>query len=172
MNKLKCKSNMQLTLDDDFNVPDIKPDIEKIIKEQGNIVITEVNAMNGKLMVKGYLQFNLLYISEDHSRPVHNITGELPFDEVVNLDNACSEDHFIVKWELEDLNTSLINSRKISVKAIVSFQCSAEELYDEETAVAVEGDENLQYQNKRMDVTQLVVNKKDTMRIKDEIRIP
>lgn len=172
MNKLKCKSNMQLTLDDDFNVPDIKPDIEKIIKEQGNIVITEVNPMNGKLMVKGSLQFNLLYISEDHSRPVHNITGELPFDEVVNLDNACSEDDVIVKWELEDLNTSLINSRKISVKAIVSFQCSAEELYDEETAVAVEGDENLQYQNKRMDVTQLVVNKKDTMRIKDEIRIP
>ena len=39
MNGLKCKSNIQLTLDDDFNVPDVKPDIEKIMKEQGILLI-------------------------------------------------------------------------------------------------------------------------------------
>ena len=45
MNKLKCKSTLQLTLDDDFNVPDVKPDIDKIIKEQGEIKITDIKAM-------------------------------------------------------------------------------------------------------------------------------
>lgn len=172
MNKLKCKSNVQLTLDDDFNVPDVKPDIDRIIKEQGEINITEVKPMNGKLMVKGVLNFNILYISEDDTRPVHNITGEIPFDEIINMDEACAEDNIVVKWELEDLSTSLINSRKLSVKSIVSFLFLAEDIYDEETAVAIEGDDNARFTNKNMDITQIAINKKDTFRMKDEIGLP
>lgn len=172
MNKLKCRSNVQLTLDDDFNVPDVKPDIEKIIREQGTIRIDEIKAMNGKLMVKGFLDFNILYISSGDQRPVHNITGEIPFDEIVNMDEACQDDNINVKWELEDLNTSLINSRKISVKAIVSFLFAVEEMYEEETAIMVEGDDSVQYRNKKMGITQVAVNKKDTYRIKDEIVLP
>ena len=172
MNKLKCKSNVQLTLDDDFNVPDIKPDIERIIKEQGNVTINEVKPMSGKVMVKGTLSFNLLYISEDSQRPVHNISGELPFDEVINMDEACGEDAVAVKWEIDDLTTGLINSRKISVKSIITFTFAAEDVYDEETAVSMEGEENFQTRSKKLDITQLALNKKDTMRIKDEIVLP
>lgn len=172
MNKLKCKSSVQLTLDDDFNVPDVKPDISSMIKEQGNIVIYEIKPMNGKLLAKGALQFNILYISEEDSRPVHHLSGEIPFEETINMDEACAEDSIIVKWDLEDLSTGLINSRKVSVKAIVSFAFAAEDVYDEETAVAVEGDDNVQSKTKKMNITQLAVNKKDTFRIKDEVSIP
>ena len=30
-NRIKCSNTMQITLDDDFNVPDSKPDIDSII---------------------------------------------------------------------------------------------------------------------------------------------
>lgn len=172
MNKLKCKSNVQLTLDDDFNVPDVKPDIEKIIKEQGTIVITDIKPMNGKVMIKGALLFNLLYSSDENIRPLHNINGELPFEEIVNMDDACGEDGIAAKWEIDDLTTNLINSRKISVKSIVTFSFTAENLYDEETAVALENSPNTQTRNKRINITQLALNKKDTMRVKDEIILP
>jgi FOG: LysM repeat len=172
MNKLKCKSNVQLTLDDDFNVPDIKPDMERIVKEQGNIVINETKPMNGKLMVKGALHFIILYISEEDARPVHNIMGEIPFEEVVNMDDSCAEDNVVVKWDLDDFNVSMINSRKISVKAIVSFIFTAEDIYDEETAVSVEGDESVQFKNKKIDITQIAMSKKDIFRVKDEIMLP
>lgn len=172
MNRLKCKSSVQVTLDDDFNVPDVKPDISSMIKEQGNIIIYEIKPMNGKLMVKGALAFNILYICEEDPRPVHHLSGEIPFDETINMDEACETDNIIVKWELEDLSAGLINSRKISVKAIVSFSFAAEDVYDEETAVAIEGDKNVQSMTKQMSITQLAINKKDTFRIKDEISIP
>ena len=92
MNKLKCKSTVQLTLDDDFNVPDVKPDIEQIIKDQATIVLHDVKPMNGKVVIKGALCFNVLYISDRSSRPIHNISGELPFEETVNMDETCAED--------------------------------------------------------------------------------
>ncbi|MBE5968361.1 MAG: DUF3794 domain-containing protein [Lachnospiraceae bacterium] len=172
MNKLKCKSTLQLTLDDDFNVPDVKPDVDRIIKEQGEVKITDIKAMNGKLLVKGALGFNVLYLSNEDSRPVHNIAGEIPFDEVINMELTCADDDPIVKWELEDLSTGMINSRKLSVKSIVQLNVAVEELYDEETAVMVEGPEEVQYINKKIEITDVNVNKRDTFRIKDEILLP
>jgi hypothetical protein len=172
MNKLKCKSTLQLTLDDDFNVPDVKPDINQIITEQGEIKINDIKAMNGKLLVKGALGFNVLYLSEGDQRPVHNISGEIPFDEVINMDVTCADDDPTVKWDLEDLTTGVINSRKLSVKSIVRLDVAVEELYDEETAVMVEGPEDVQYVNKKIEVTDVAINKKDTYRIKDEILMP
>jgi len=172
MNKLKCKSTMQLTLDDDFNVPDIKPDVDRIITQQGEVKINEINAMNGKLMVKGELDFNILYFSQEDEKPIHNITGQIPFDEVINMEDTCTDDEPIVKWELEDLSTGLINSRKLSVKSIVRLNVSVEELYDDETGVMVEGPEDVQYISKKIEITDISINKKDTFRIKDEILLP
>ncbi|HHX13221.1 MAG TPA: DUF3794 domain-containing protein, partial [Clostridiales bacterium] len=172
MNKLKCKSTLQLTLDDDFNVPDIKPDIDRIITQQGDIRISEIKAMNNKLLLKGELNFNVLYFSEDDARPIHNISGGIPFDEVINMELTCADDDPIVKCDLEDLSTGLINSRKLSVKSIVSLGVVVEELYDEETGVMVEGPEDVQYISKKIEITDISVDKKDTFRIKDEILLP
>jgi len=172
MNKLKCKSTLQLTLDDDFNVPDVKPDIDQIITRQGDVKINDIKAMNGKLLVKGVLKFNVLYLSEGDRRPIQNITGEIPFDEIINMDINCNDDDPIVKWEMEDLSAGLINSRKLSVRAIIRLFVAVEELYDEETAVMVEGSEDVQYINKKIEVTNVAMNKKDTYRIKDEILLP
>lgn len=172
MNKLKCKSTLQLTLDDDFNVPDAKPDIDKIVTEQGEIKISDIRAMNGKLLVKGALGFNVLYLSGEDQRPIHNISGEIPFDEVINMEPTCVDDEPIVKWEMEDLSTGLINSRKLSVRSIVRLNVAVNELYDEETAVMVEGPEDVQCINKKIEITDICVDKKDTFRIKDEILLP
>lgn len=172
MNKLRCRCNTQLTLDDDFNVPDVKPDIDRIVKEQGTITLSEVKPLNDKVSVRGELSFNLLYISSDDDKPIHNIIGRLPFEELINMDDATPESNVNVKWEIEDLSTSLINSRKVSVKSIVGFRCMVEDVYDEETAVGVEASQDVQYLNKKMEITQLAINKKDTYRIKDEITLP
>ena len=172
MNKSKCKSSLQLTLDNDFNVPDVKPDIVQLVKDQGDIRITDVKVMNGKLVVKGVLLFNVIYISDDDSRPVYNLCSEIPFDEVVNMEEGCADDNVTVRWELEDLTAGIINSRKISVKAIVRLNVSVDEICDQETAVAVEGSEDVRYLNKVIQTTGIAVNKKDTYRIKDEIHLP
>jgi hypothetical protein len=172
MNKLRCKSTLQLTLDDDFNVPDVKPDIDQIITAQGEVRINDIKAVNGKLLVKGALRFNVLGLSEGDARPIQNLPGEIPFDESINMDVNCTDDEPIVKWELEDLSTGLINSRKLSVRSIVRLYVAVEDLYDEETAVMVEGSEDIQYINKKIEVTNVAINKKDTYRIKDEIVLP
>ncbi|MDE6635748.1 MAG: DUF3794 domain-containing protein, partial [Lachnospiraceae bacterium] len=63
MNREKCRSGLQLTLDNDLNVPDVKPDIERIVREQGDIKVLDVKVSNGRVNIKGELITNILYIA-------------------------------------------------------------------------------------------------------------
>ena len=42
MNQMKGKIVTQMTLDEDFNVPDTKPDVSRIILSQGDVVLEAV----------------------------------------------------------------------------------------------------------------------------------
>ena len=85
-NQIKCHGSIQTTLEDDVNVPDTKPDIDLIIKQNGCLDLTEIKCEQNKCVLRGSLQFELLYASHDDIRPVHNMKGQIPFEETVNLD--------------------------------------------------------------------------------------
>lgn len=172
MNKLKCKSNLQVTFDDDFNVPDMKPDISKLIKTQGEIKFNDQKINNGKLYTSGFLCFQVLYLSDETNRPVHCLQGQIPFEEIINLNDSCNQDTSTIKYEIEDITANIINSRKLSLKALVRLCVSVEDIYDEESAVSVDAEPDVQSMTKQIDVTNLAVNKKDNYRFRDEIVLP
>ena len=55
------------------------------------------------------------------------------------MEGVAPTDGISVKKELEDLSVGMINSRKLSVQALVSLNLYVEELYDEEAAVELAG---------------------------------
>ena len=55
MNHEKGRAESQVTLDDDFNVPDSKPDVMRLIQEKGEIKIEETNLTSGHIWLKGTL---------------------------------------------------------------------------------------------------------------------
>ena len=62
MNRQKGKAVSQMTLDDDYNIPDNMPDAGMIIQEKGSIEIGEVRVEAGRVKVKGALNFFVLYM--------------------------------------------------------------------------------------------------------------
>lgn len=184
-NQIKCHGSMQITLEDDVNVPDTKPDIDFIIKQQGSLEITEVKSEQDKVILRGILPFTLLYSSKDDIRPIHNMNGQIPFEETLNIESLLPTDEVFCHYDLEDCQIHLINSRKISVRAIISFHCQAEEdnqniagvdiISDEaaragmDTTVVPEG---LHKRFETISYTQATPRQKDIFRIKDEITLP
>lgn len=168
MNHRKNQIVSQLTLDDDFNVSDTKPDIVSVIQEKGNVRIEDVKASNEHVTVKGALDFAVLYFSNGEEQ-VQSLTGSIPFEETLNMPDLDEKDRVRIRWELEDLTISLINSRKISVQAIITLTAFAEELYDEETTVEAHDERAIQSKTRDIQVLQLAVQKKDTCRIKEDI---
>ena len=105
--RLKCNTVAQITLDDDFNVPDTKDDIELIVKEWGNVQTDSVKVNKDKATVDGELKFSLLYIgaSSDSERmqPV-KMAGKMSFSENVNLSGDCTGDYVTCQASIEDLS--------------------------------------------------------------------
>lgn len=172
MNKWKGKYTTQATLDDDFNVSDTLPDMDRIICGTGEIQLENTRVQGEKVTVKGKLVFSVLYSSQGEENSVHNMTNSIPIEETINVPEVEDKDHLQLKWDIEDLTTGMINSRKLSVKAIVTFTLSVESLYDESVAVEVESTQPVQVMNDSLEVAQLAIQKKDTFRVKEEIQLP
>lgn len=170
MNQIKKSINTQITLEDDFNVPDIKADIDYIITDDANVSMDNIKVLEGRVLVKGRLDFKLLYSTLDSSL-MQQMSGYIPIDETINTDGIKDDDCVSIKYDLDDINIGVINSRKISVKALITFTIQSENIYDIETATDMNG-EDIFYQKNSIDITQIAECKKDIYRIKEEIELP
>ena len=86
MSHEKGRAMSQVTLDDDYNVPESKPDIVRIITTKGAIHLEEAKAETGHVLLRGNLGFQVLYRSDGEENDIAYLEGEIPFSETVNLD--------------------------------------------------------------------------------------
>lgn len=172
MNRIKCKNTVQMTVDNDINVPDIRPDISRIICTNGDISIGDVKPGNGRIMLKGRLAFHILYESNENTNCIAHMEGDIAFDESVNMNDIDSEDKVNIRWEIEGLKADIINSRKVSVKAIVKLILSVCEPQEIEMVIDTEDDFNIEKKYSDELVSELVVNNRDIIRVRDEALLP
>ena len=162
----KCSASMETSLEKDHNISDVRPDAVRIIMDKGNVVIEEVRAREDRAFIKGKLQFQILYATDQEGESVAVVDGEVPIDEQIYLAGLGEGDSVKVGAVLEDLTTTLINSRKFNVQALVMLKAVCEELKDEEAAVdvadsGVTGTNEIEYRKKPLSVATTVMKKKD-----------
>lgn len=165
--RTKSRATAQVTFDSDFNVPDVKADIGRVIQNKGNVTVDEVRLTEGHAYLTGNLQVDLLYVGEGEGN-VYSLEAKLPFEETLNLEGIVSGDKMCLQWETEDISVHIIHSRKMNIKAIVSFMASVDQEYRMNLPVNVE-EEGISVKKKHVRVMTLQVHKKDTLRIKEEI---
>ena len=83
MNRWKGNAVTQITLDEDFIVPDTLEDMEQVILEQAHIQGENVKTQEEKITVKGKLEFQVLYRKENGG--LETLGGNIPFEETVNV---------------------------------------------------------------------------------------
>lgn len=175
MDRIKCRGNSQLTLEEDINIPDSKPDVADVIYEKGQIQIEEVKPTEDHVSIRGRLLFSVLYQTREEGEKLVSLEGKVPFEEQLYMEGVKAGDAVTVKSELEDMSVCVINSRKLSVQALFNLKGWVEELYDEEAPVDIyfeEGGAPLEYRKVKMDLAQIAIQKNDIFRIREEITLP
>ena len=170
MLQVKSKATNQLTYDEDYNVPDAKPDIGRMIQNKGEVQIEEIKMGEGNAYITGNLVVDLLYVGDEKNTVVHSLTAKLPIEATMYLEGIQSGDKLCLSWEIEDLSLHVINSRKMNIKSIVTFYASVDELKDIQIPQGI-SDETVSLKKKTIPIMGLITNKKDTMRIKEEITL-
>lgn len=162
----------QITLDDDYNVPDYRPDIVKVLKEKGELRFDEVRAENEAVWVKGSLNFRVLYRSEQGNGKISCLKGEIPFQEKLNLDGLKERQDVTAMGEIEDITIGVINSRKLNIRAVVVLRVTAEREVDEELSSLLRIGDAYEQKMVRQEGLTLLVSNRDICRQKSEVTLP
>ena len=167
----KSNSFSQITLDDDYIVRDNKPDVVRIIYSNGHILIEDVKAGNQGLWITGKLLFSTLYQSDDENHRLESVNGEIPFQEKLMMEDVDEGDDVIVDMEIEDLSIGIINSRKLSIRAVANV--TARNIEEEDFALTSHIFEpGYEQKTKDYSVLCLTQNTKEQLRMQKEFLLP
>lgn len=91
-------------IDETFNLPEHSPKITSIAKSSFKIAESELKTVSNKIVVKGTIGFNALYIADEE---LCTFEGEIPFTHIADMpktDNGCECD---VKFQIKNTNVSV-----------------------------------------------------------------
>ena len=128
MDQIGCEEQTQITLEDDVNIADAKPDVYQVVTQQGHVELEEVRASDGHVHVKGVLHFKVLYLADEETHHPACMEGELAFEEQILMGSVSGTDQVQAQAILEDLSVGMINSRKLSVQALLQIRLFTERM--------------------------------------------
>lgn len=176
LNCPEYQGEIQLALEEDYNLPETKPDVSAICFEKGSVVIEESRPMNDVVAVKGRMVFCVLYYTQENGGRLERTEGKIPFDEKIRVEGLTMTDNVTVAGEVEDLTVAMINSRKLSIRSVLCLRASSEAIRDEEMPTGISEEEErrsgAQLRLDSVDFTQLCLCKKDVLRVKEDLSLP
>lgn len=172
MDFTKAKAVTQVVLEEDMNLPDVKPDIDCICLEKGSVIIDEAKISADVVIVRGRLLFQVLYHTDEEEHTLAGVEGKISFEEKLHMPGVNSADTVRAEGGVEDLSIGIINSRKLSIQSVVNLTACAEDLYDEEVPIGLHGEEKVEYRRSPMEIAQIAICKNDIYRLKEEINLP
>ncbi len=114
LKEIICSKYGQTKVESDLIVPDLKPDIGKILQVCAKGVITQKTAQQDKAYIQGVVPITVVYISEDGE--IKSILTDLDFSHIIDAKGAEAGNHIWAETEIEGVDYSIVNSRKISLK--------------------------------------------------------
>lgn len=162
----------QFFVDDDYNVPDAKNDVLRVVQGEGHVKVEGIERMENYLRVSGKLYFQVLYVTDEVEPKLSAVEGRLPFEEMVYIEEGEAQVTYSVGDYRVEFVPTLIHSRKMNLKAMVELQICREVLREEETTTGIEEEEEIFQKKRTAKVLELHTGKKDTYRIKEEITLP
>lgn len=160
----------QSMLDEDYNIPDSKPDVQRIIVGQGNVHVHEIKSAENAVCVCGVVETQILYVGEGIEPCLVSAAGTIPFEERIYTEQA--ELGFVVRSSRVELQVSMIHSRKLRLKAMLELEIASEYETQERLPLEADTEHPLFCKTEPVELLGMFARKKDTYRVKEEITLP
>ncbi len=160
----------QFYIDDDYNVPDAKNDVKKVILGEGTLTVEDMKVVENYIRVSGKLNFKVLYVTEEGETRLSCLEGRIPFEEMIYLEQEPAGNLF-VQSSSADITVTAIHSRKLSIKTLAELSICSEGKQESELTVDIECETLLYKRFESKEFLKVFTTKKDTYRIKEEVSI-
>lgn len=159
-----------LDIKEDIVIPDDVPKIGEILRLSSNIVNTDYKVSYNKILVKGDVNVEMLYLEDGSTENIYTYTVTVPFTGMIEFENIAETYRFDIKYMLRNLEVVLGENNMFTI----SGEVVADAVMFEERKVNYVNDfystnANLNYDKSEVAVikNKEVINKQ--MNVKDSI---
>lgn len=126
--KIIYEGDIKTSAEGSIIVPDVKPDMLKVLQVDADTFLCEKQIDNGKITLKGKVNVNVLYVPESEDCRVQCIKGCFEFCETLKNSEFAAGMRLAAVCEVEKVGYKLINSRKIGIDAqiVIGIQVIAD----------------------------------------------
>ncbi len=117
--QVSCKGGTQVMVDEDIIVPDVNPDILKILQLDASSCVTSKEITDGRCAIGGRVDLKILYIPDSEREKIKSIITSFDFAQNVDSQTIKTGMSADVASNVEKAEFTLINSRKMRVKVAV-----------------------------------------------------
>ena len=158
-------------VEEDINVPDINPDLYKILAPSATVQLKDCEVLNDKVVVNGQLLISILYSADAEGKPLNNMDVAASFSQGIEIIGARPKMKESISTVIQHIDCYMINSRKLGVKVIMDLCCRVEDIFDLELAADVRGLTDIQVLREPSSFKQLMGNNKDRYEFNEELVI-
>ena len=121
VNQVCSKGCVKTSVDEDIIVPDVKPDILKVLQLDASACVTAKNVSDGKATASGRTDLKILYIPESDSENIKSIVTSFDFSQNIDSGDINAGMKALISANVENAEFTLINSRKLRIKVTVAL---------------------------------------------------
>lgn len=143
-------------VEEDFVVPDIKPDILNTIRTNGTICIYKKEVMDGKVKLDGCINVYIMYLADDEEASVRGFNTTLEFSQTVNFDSVKEGMILEDKVTLKSVECRVLNGRKVNIKAIMDMELKVSSNEELEFVKEIEEVKDVQLLDKTLNLNSLL----------------
>lgn len=167
INKKVLSKEKEVNLSLDFIVPDVKPDIVAIVDTNASTYIYKEEISNQRIRLDGNVDSKVLYLSD--SGETRSLSVMLDFSEVIDDQQISSQLQYYSSIELLNIETKILNERKINVSAIAKINVAFYEAEEIKLISSLEDFENLEIKDEKCNIKNLIGTNKGKATVKETL---
>ncbi|MBF8982465.1 DUF3794 domain-containing protein [Lutibacter sp. B2] len=165
------ENDNQALVEGEILVPDVKPDISRILSADATVTITKKEAVQDKIIVDGVVSFKILYASENGEYPVYSVNASAGFSQNVDVENTVMGMQCNILSKIEHVDVDIINERKLSIKAVVNLEGKSIETSKMEVLSDMTGLEDVQMLREKITYNDQVGQNTSDLMVREKFEI-
>lgn len=123
LSEIKHKNSSLAYVDGDIIVPDVKPDILKVLQVDAVSRIDDKEITDGEIKIGGTVKYNILYVPDGNGENIKSIGYQMEFSHTIDKSSALGDVIPQISCDVERVEFNLLNSRKLNIKTAVGIDC-------------------------------------------------
>ncbi len=154
----------------DVIVPDVYPDISKIIQVSSTAGISDKSCSNDRMTVEGRAEIVILYLGDDDN--VYSISTSQQFSHLMDAKGARDGMYTVAEICVDNVDYTILNSRKLNVKVLMGIDANALDDVSTNLCTSIATDEPYEILNHRITPYKTVSRTCEQLCIRERLDLP